>query len=147
MSILEDKSLDDIYLFHLEKAYKLFKKYKKNFFKEEGVDMTSDQWIVLKWISEKEGVSQKELADISFKEPASVTRILDILQRKELIYRKEVARDRRAYGLFLTKEGQDLVNRLIPKAKNARAYGVKGLTEEEVENLNRYLKQICLNFK
>ncbi len=147
MSTIEDKNLDDIYLFHLEKAYKLFKKYKKNFFKEEGIDLTSDQWIVLKRISEEEGISQKDLADKSFKEPASITRILDILQRKELIHRKEASSDRRAYGLFLTKEGLNWVSELIPKAKAIRASGVEGLKEEEVRALNRYLKQICENFK
>ncbi|MDW3646952.1 MAG: MarR family transcriptional regulator [Bacteroidia bacterium] len=146
MSRIDDKNLDDVYLFHLEKAYKLFKKYKKNFFKDEGVDLTSDQWIVLKRISDEEGISQKEIADKSFKEPASVTRILDILQGKGLIYRKEAKEDRRAYGLFLTDEGLTLVKKLIPKAKKARAFGVQGLSEEEVLNLNKYLKKICENF-
>ncbi|MEL6256687.1 MAG: MarR family transcriptional regulator [Bacteroidota bacterium] len=110
------------------------------------MDLTSDQWIVLKRISDKEGISQKEIADKSFKEPASVTRILDILQDKGLIHRKEAKEDRRAYGLYLTDDGLALVKKLIPKAKKARAFGVEGLTEEEVANLNKYLKKICENF-
>lgn len=72
MSKIEDVNLDDVYLFHLEKAYKLFKKYKKNFFKDEGVDLSSDQWIVLKRISDEEGINQKDLAEKSFKDRKSV---------------------------------------------------------------------------
>ncbi|MEM6807433.1 MAG: MarR family transcriptional regulator, partial [Bacteroidota bacterium] len=120
--------------------------YKKNFFKDEGVDLSSDQWIVLKRISDEEGINQKDLAEKSFKEPASITRILDILQKKDLVHRKAALDDRRAYGLYLTKAGEELVKKLIPKAKQARAFGVKGLSEEEVQNLNSYLKQICQNF-
>ena len=141
-----EKSLEDVYIFHLEKAYKQFKKVKAGFFKKVGIDMTSDQWILLKSISEEEGINQKALAKKCYKEPASVTRILDILERKGWVERRSVLGDRRSYELHATESGKALVEKVLPMAVELRTQGVAGLTEEEVEQFIRALKLIYTNF-
>ncbi|MEM8528626.1 MAG: MarR family transcriptional regulator [Bacteroidota bacterium] len=141
-----DKSLDDIYLFHLDKTYKQYKKFKKDFFKNLDLDLTSDQWIVLKRISEKEGINQKDLADSTFKEPASVTRILDILSRKGYIERRGTLQDRRVFELFLTEAGKAVVDKVIPAALAGRAKGIEGFSAAEVQQLIDLLDRLHHNF-
>lgn len=138
--------LEDVYLFHLDRTFKQYKKSKKNFFKKLGLDLTSDQWIVLKRVSEVEGITQKDLASSTYKEPASITRILDILERKNYIERRSTKEDRRVYELYLTKEGRKTVDEVIDAAIEGRAKGVKGFSEEEVKTLINLLSRMHDNF-
>ena len=78
---MKKQNLSNVYLFHLDKAAKQFKKLKNEIFKQRGIEITSDQWVLIKNINEAEGINQRELAKRTFKEPASVTRILDILEK------------------------------------------------------------------
>lgn len=142
-----DLSLEEVYVFHLEKAYKQFKKYKNDQFQKAGIDLTSDQWILIKRISEMEGISQKDLALSIYKEPASVTRILDILQKRGWIERRNIENDRRVYGLYLTQEGKLLVEKILPLARQIRAKGIEGISEEDSKKLILMLHKIFENFR
>ena len=144
---MPDKNLNEVYFFHLEKAYKQFKKHKTDFFKKVGIDLTSDQWILLKSISESEGTNQRELAKRVFKEPASVTRILDILEKREWVERRSVSNDRRSYELYTTKKGKALIKKIIPMAIELRAKGASGLTDKDLKKLNKMLVRIYENFR
>lgn len=143
---MENQHLNEIYLFHLEKAYKQFKKYKNDCFKREGIDITGDQWVVLKNIHEREGINQRELAKRCYKEPASVTRILDILERKDWVERRSVENDRRTYELHTTDSGKSLVDKILPLAVEIRAKGIEGLEAEEVSRLKEMLVRVFENF-
>ena len=51
-------------------------------FSANGIDLTVDQWLVLKKISDADGLTQIELAEAVFKDRASIKRILDLLLAK-----------------------------------------------------------------
>ncbi|MEL6863075.1 MAG: MarR family transcriptional regulator [Bacteroidota bacterium] len=142
----EDKPLKDIYIFHLEKAFKQFKKYKTQRLKQAGIDITSDQWILLKSIHEEEGLNQRALAEKTFKEPASITRILDILEKKNWVERRSIENNRRTYGLYMTKAGSDMVKQILPLAVEIRAEGTKGISPKEVDQFSRLLIKLFENF-
>ncbi|MCM3783048.1 MarR family transcriptional regulator [Neobacillus mesonae] len=77
-------------------------------------DITTEQWSVLLQIYSNEGLNQKEIAVKAYKDQPTTTRILDMLEKKNLIIRKPSQKDRRAFELFLTEEGRDLSNTLLP---------------------------------
>lgn len=88
-----------------------------NAFQESGVNITSEQWGVLKCLWQEEGISQSEIAEKVDKDKASITRILDIMQKNNLIKRCDDELDRRSYRIFLTEEGKSLENKLKPVAQ------------------------------
>lgn len=71
-------------------------------FQDEACDVTIDQWIILCALWEKEGRSQTELSEKTYKDRATVTRMLDLLEKKGLIFRQQSSADRRIYEVFLT---------------------------------------------
>lgn len=139
--------LREVYLFHLEKAYKQFKKYKADYFKRHGINMSSDQWTLLKGIHESEGTNQRALAKKYFKEPASVSRMLNKMEQKKWIRRKSLPNDRRTYELYLTKKGKELVEQLSPLAIEIRAKGTEGMFDQEVSKLNELLIRVFENYQ
>src|SRR6478735_11134282 len=59
-----------------------------------------------------DGVRQKELATALSIEGPSLVRLLDNLERRGLIERREHGTDRRARGIHLTRSGRDLAKRV-----------------------------------
>jgi MarR family transcriptional regulator, transcriptional regulator for hemolysin len=75
--------------------------------KEYGI--SPEQWSVLHLIVRQEGLIQKEIAQRSFKDKPTVTRILDVLEEKALISRKPGEQDRRSFRLYPTDKGRELI--------------------------------------
>lgn len=140
----KDKKLDEVYFYWMERAMKAQRKAKNKLFRDLGIKITSDQWIILKRLSEVEGQSQRELSESISKDPASMTRILDLLEKEKLIERRSA--DRRSFTVHLTKEGSALVDQVIPEAIKYREKGIEGLSEEEMAVFKKVLNTIYINF-
>lgn len=141
----KDLLLDDVYVFLLERVSRRFKKYAKKELSNIGVNLSSEQWVVLKRISEYPGTTQREIATSTYKDPASITRILDLLQ-KQMLIKREGGADRRSFGIYLTEKGAGVVEKVLPAAVEMRAKGLDGISDEEKVTLNRLLKKIHDNF-
>lgn len=144
---MKDQNLNSVFLFKLEHANKLFRKYKNRIFKEKGIDITSDQWILLKNIHEQKGINQTELGQRSRKEAAAVTRTLDILVRKGWITRQPNPESRRVYNLYPTTAGEEMVTRILPVALDVREQASIGFSTDEMTQLNALLDRICQNLE
>lgn len=116
-------------------------------FKTNGYDVTPEQWAILNRLWDHEGLSQVELADLTFKDKPNVTRMLDVLERKQLLYRQRDDHDRRAYKVYLTEEGRLLKEKLIPLAEKVLERGQRNLSAEDIEFLQEKLNLIHNNFE
>jgi MarR family transcriptional regulator, organic hydroperoxide resistance regulator len=141
-----NENLDSVLYFLSERMMRRVKEYSKAAFAAQGFDISIDQWVVLKRISEEQGISQVELANATFKDPASVTRILDILEKKGWTERQTDNQSRRAYKICLTAEGVKLVAQMLPLVQSIRVKGLENLTEEEIETAKAVLKKMYTNF-
>lgn len=142
---MNDLRLEEVYIYLMERAVRQMKRYSHQVLTEHGVHISSEQWVVLKRISDDEGINQREVADLTFKDPASVTRILDLLEKSSLVERKPDEHDRRTYNLFLTDQGRALVAKVTPLAREIRATGLEGISEKEQDVFKRVLRKIYEN--
>lgn len=140
-----NKRLDEVYFFWLDRATKAYKQYAHQVFKSIEVDLTDDQWMALKRISEESNINQKELSQGIHKDPASITRILDNLVKKELIVRN-MGNDRRTFNLSVTSKGRDIIKKVLPEAVKARVKGLEGISSKDAAHLINMLQKIHQNF-
>ena len=73
---------------------------------------------------------------------SAITRMLDRLEKKELIKRYPAPEDRRAQLIELTDKGNETIERAMPLAKDAIAELTHALTEEEKSQLKHCLRKI-----
>lgn len=106
-------------------------------------DITSEQWVTLNRLNEKDGYNQKELAIGSYKEQAAITRTLDILENKGLIERRKSPNDRREFLVFITLKGKELLNETMPDAILYRDMLDSVLSKDETETLKSLLRKLC----
>ncbi len=108
-------------------------------------DITPEQWAVLNFLWEGDGVTPKELADLTFKDKSNTNRILDNLQKKGLIIRSPHPTDGRAFLVFLTDAGKGLRENLIPKAISLLEKATRQIDEEKIKKMKLLLNQIYIN--
>lgn len=142
-----DDNLQQTILFTIDQTSKVAKQYSQQEFDQIGIDITVDQWILLKIIEQSDGLSQTDLAKLSIRDPASITRTLDILQRKKLVQRNPVPDNRRQYNISLTANGSTFVRKHMDMVNQHRAKSIEGFSSEELRQLNTMLLRIQKNMQ
>ncbi|MBO5523557.1 MAG: MarR family transcriptional regulator [Roseburia sp.] len=113
----------------------------------KATDLTLGQPKVLDYLSGHDGAVQKEIASACHIEPASLTSILNGMEKKGLIIRKMREDNRRYLYVYMTEKGREaagLVNAAFEEIEHA---ALEGFSEEEKEMLLMFLTRIHTNFK
>ena len=116
-------------------------------FKAADLDITPEQWILLSSLYQNNGQSQIDLANGSYKNAPTVSRIIDLLCNKGLTERKRFEGEKRRYKIVLTSSGKKMVEKALPEVIETRKQGWAGLSDEDYEHLRRILKQLFENLK
>ena len=111
-------------------------------FTAAGHDVTPEQWVVLYRLYESQGLTQVELGERTVKDKTSITRILDRLENKVLAERRRDANDRRSQRIFLTPDGRNLVEKLVPLVRAYAAEAFADVPAEDRDHLRRILANI-----
>ncbi|GAB3648907.1 MarR family transcriptional regulator [Echinicola sediminis] len=135
------------YSFLLDRTARRVKQYAQQKFKNGDFDVTVDQWLVLKQLSENEDISQTELAAMVFKDQPTLTRIIDILCKKGYVERGPHPEDRRSLQLLLTADGLEKVEELKPKVSSIREKAWENLGQKDFEEFKRILNTIYSNLE
>ncbi len=135
------------YSFLLDRTARRVKQYAQYRFNNDDFGITVDQWAVLKNLTNRPDLSQKELAEYCAKDQPTLTRIIDLLVAKQLVERRQHATDRRCFVIHLTDTGEQLVNSLSDKVGDIRMEAWKNLNEKDFDDLKRILNTIYNNLE
>lgn len=116
-------------------------------FKASGLDITPEQWAVLIFLWEKDGVNQQELCNATFKDKPSMTRLLDNMERQHLVVRIADKNDRRINLIHLTKTAKDMREKAGVVAGRTLKEALKDLTIEEITIGQEVLRKVFTNIK
>lgn len=142
---IQHNDIRKVILFQIDQTSKIAKQYSQREMDRRELGITVDQWVLLKVIEEGAPLSQKELGTRAKRDPASITRTLDLLEKKGLIERASMENNRRQYNILLTKTGAEFVASNFELIKSMRERSTMGFTEEEVALLHSMLKRIQAN--
>ncbi len=104
--------------------------------------LTVEQYVLLKNIPEDDTLSQNQLCEIVEKSAANVTRILDRLEKKSLVRRKQNPADRRSTLLVLTVQGKEMVEKVYVLFESFSEHLTKGIPSHEQDLLMEFLDRI-----
>ena len=119
---------------------------KKCFFdklQENGINITPEQFLVLDILWKEQSLSQQNIADIIQKDKTSVTKIIDSLEKKNLVRRVVDKNDRRINKIELTDDGFALEKVTTEVAINFMNDAIKDIDKQELDvfvNVMRKLK-------
>jgi DNA-binding MarR family transcriptional regulator len=135
------------YGFILESTAKKIKLELQRKFNETGVDITVDQWVILLELHQQGTMNQVALCESCSKDAPTITRIVELLVKKDLITRESCSEDRRKFNISLSKKGKILVLKLLPVVIEFRKQGWNNLNEKDIQHIERITKKIKENLK
>jgi len=135
------------YGFIFESTAKKIKLELQRKFTELSVDITVDQWVVLLELHQHDTQNQVELCERCCKDAPTITRIIELLVKKELIMREGCKEDRRRFNISLSKKGKALVQKLLPVVIEFRKQGWNNLTEKDIAHIERITKKVKENLR
>jgi len=103
--------------------------------------------VILIRLCEKDGLTQKELAQDTYFEQSNLTLMLDKLELKGLVKRVQKENDRRAYLVTITPEGRKLKESLIQMGEDVMEKALQGVSSEQKTELAKVLQLIYENLK
>ena len=116
-------------------------------FRQNNLEITPEQWPVLLFLWEKDGVTQQEQNNATFKDKPSMTRLIDNMERMHLVVRTSDKSDRRINLIHLTQTGRELEERTRFIANRTLKEALYGLTVEELRVSQNVLRKIFTNTK
>ncbi|MDD4921375.1 MAG: MarR family transcriptional regulator [Bacteroidales bacterium] len=116
-------------------------------FRTSELAITPEQWTILLFLSFRDGITQQELANITFKDRPSITRLLDNMEKRSLIARLADKTDKRSNLIYITKIGSAIHQKANEIALKTMKVALNGITEEEVKIGEQILKKIFKNLE
>ncbi len=142
------QKLDDSFGFLINYTSNNIRRYATDYLKRNNLDLTVDQWGVLALLEQEGGkLTHADLATQMQKDPPTLTRIVDLLCKKELTRRVPDHKDRRVIQVMLTSAGKKRVEKALPIAQEIRRKLWKGLSNKDYMALKKILERVNKNVK
>lgn len=98
---------------------------------EEGINITPEQWGILSYLWEENGLTIGEIVSKSRKDFANVTRIVEKLQKQEYVLKRKNEKDGRSYLVFYTEKANEIRLAIEKCQRRSLDISLNGISEEE----------------
>ncbi|HAK11269.1 MAG: MarR family transcriptional regulator [Chitinophagaceae bacterium] len=120
------------------------RRLQKNF-RQAGLEITIEQWSVLYHLWKEDCLSQQELCNRTFRDKPSITRLIDNLEKQNLVKRMPSKTDRRINLVCLTEAARGLQQITIDLANQTMDEALIGVTKAEIETVRQVLQRVYDN--
>lgn len=135
----------ELYSFITGKASTAIARRLQKNFKQNGVDITIEQWSVLYHLWKQDGISQQQLCDCTFRDKPSITRLVDNLEKLKMVKRVASKEDRRINMIYLTPEALQLQEQTMELAAQTLSEALEGVTPGQIEIAKEVLQKVYEN--
>ena len=113
--------------------------------KQLGVPLTPEQFMLIDLLWNHGEMSQQQLADMMHKDKNSVTKLVDAIERKGFVVRRQSKRDRRSNILVLTEKANHLKPGAKQKGISILDQMLEGINENELRMFLETLRKLNVN--
>jgi MarR family transcriptional regulator, transcriptional regulator for hemolysin len=107
-----------------------------------GLGLTRSQWLVINRLHRRPGATQSELAEMLEVEKATAGRMVDRMEKKGWVERRDDSADRRVNRLYLTAEANLIEVRLAAIAEETVDDALSLLSAEEREEFSALMRRV-----
>ena len=111
------------------------------------MNLTIEQWSVLYHLWKQDGISQQDLCNATFRDKPSITRLVDNLEKLNLVKRVASENDRRINKIYLTKQAQKLQEQTMELAEETLNEALSMVPPEKIEVCKEVLQVVYDNLK
>ncbi len=116
-------------------------------FAQAGYTISVEQWLLLVNLRSRNGQTQQQLAENTYKDKTTVARLIDGLEKHGLVNRMPDTIDRRQKRISLHAKGRKLLKQLKPLALSAQTEAQQGVSSEHLDICREVLFTIYGNMQ
>lgn len=109
------------------------------------LSITAEQWTIMYHLWREEGLTQQELASLTYRDKPSITRLINNLEKMSLVIRVNDKQDRRSNLIYLTKEGRKLKEEGMKQSTITLEEALNGLDISELRAAQVILDKVFNN--
>jgi DNA-binding MarR family transcriptional regulator len=137
----------ELYSFITGKASTAIARRLQKKFNASGLSITIEQWSVLYHLWKEDGKSQQELCNRTFRDKPSITRLVDNLEKLNLVKRVSSKEDRRINMIYLTQEAYALQEQTMGLAEETLNEALQLVPPDQVDVCKAVLQVVYDNLK
>ena len=137
----------ELYSFITGKASTAIARRLQKKFNATGLNLTIEQWSVLYHLWKQDGISQQDLCNATFRDKPSITRLVDNLEKLNLVKRVASEHDRRINLIYLTRQAQKLQEETMVIAEQTLNEALETVPVEKVDVCKEVLQIVYDNLK
>ena len=137
----------ELYSFVTGKASTAIARRLQKKFNNANLNITIEQWSVLYHLWKQDGISQQELCNATFRDKPSITRLVDNLEKLDLVKRVASDSDRRINKIFVTKHSMKLQVQTMELAEETLNEALESVPPEKIEVCKEVLQVVYDNLK
>jgi len=137
----------ELYSFVTGKASTAIARRLQKKFNNAGLNITIEQWSVLYHLWKEDGRSQQQLCNATFRDKPSITRLVDNLEKLNLVKRVPSENDRRINLIYLTKNAQKLEEETMQIADETLNEALKTVPPDRIDVCKEVLQIVYDNLK
>ena len=144
-NFLDDYRLEDSIGYLVRRLARALHTHLNTAFARAGCDVNAEHWAILATLGDRAGQCQQYLAYVTCRDKTNITRLLDDMERRNLLVRVPDQQDRRQKLIYLTNAGKALYRNLLPVVQATLAEAQKDIDPDELVVLRRVLNQMYQN--
>jgi len=137
----------ELYSFVTGKASTAIARRLQKKFNTAGLTITIEQWSVLYHLWKEDGKSQQELCNRTFRDKPSITRLVDNLEKLNLVKRVSSKEDRRINKIYLTPDAHTLQEQTMTLAEETLNEALQFVPPDQIEVCKAVLQIVYDNLK
>ena len=137
-----DEPLENAIAFRITRVSRILRLQLIRFLRDCGLSLSPEQYLLLFRVVDHPGQSLSDLADAVLEDRPNVTRLVDGLERADLVERRSDPTDRRRQRLHPTASGMDAIATVRDQLGEERAAVVADVDPADFEVFSRVLGQI-----
>jgi DNA-binding MarR family transcriptional regulator len=124
-----------------------FKQYVSDIFRQRGIILTPEQFLLIDQLWKKDSIQQQKIADILMKDKNSVTKLVDAMEKKKLVKRIPDENDRRLNLIALTQKAKDMETDVTEVAMDAVNSIIRNISNDDLKLFVKVLMRMAYNMQ
>ena len=143
LDVFSFEDYDNVIGFVISQAAEALTRRFETIIRHNGISLTPREFVVLNRLHQFGEMTQTQISEFSYKDPASTSRIVESLRAKRMVTRKLSKTDRRVTFVSLTEKGRAVRAILVPQFAEALRNAAAGSSPEELMAALKVLKRIA----
>ena len=114
-------------------------------FTSAGYKVTPDQWAILAYLWQQDGLSQQALASRFYRSKVSAFQLINRLEKQGLVFRRADPEDGRSNLIHLTPKGRSIQSALVALARKNMSRALDGISGADLKIAKSVVRKMIRN--